>query len=652
MKKIMLMAGLFLLSFTMAACNAPSVDLPTPTGQPDESPTAPVLPTDALPEPGQPEFRSLIICLGQEPNTLYPYGGSNLAARSVQAAIYDGPIDIFLDGYQPVILETIPTLQNDDVEVVPVSASRGDLIVNTDDQVVLLDAGVNYYPAGCNDPSCAQRYSGSGQVEMDQMVVTYRLLPDVLWSDGQPVTAEDSVFAFRIASDPETPVSKYKIDRTQIYEVVDDVTVQWWGRPGFIDPTYPENFWSPLPFHAWSGYPAAELARAEAESRPPLGWGPYVFESWVRGESIRLVKNPNYFRAEEDLPAFDALTFRFLRDGESGISALGAGECDLLDSSLRLDSQLELLLEMESSGLLKVSVTETNLMERLDFGLQPASYDDGLGISDRPNLFGDVRTRQAIAYCLNRQGVVDQVFSGLTYVPTSFIPMAHSAYSTDTASYPFDPNQGIALLEQAGWLDTDENPATPRVSSGVTGLPDGVSLQLNYQTSSALQRRQAAEILAASLGECGIGVNVEHLSVNDLYAPGPEGPLFGRQFDLAVYAIGQSGLEPACFAYAADEIPAAGNDWLGVNIMGYRNADFDSLCQQARRSLPEQPAYQANYARLQSIFANDLPSIPLYARLKLAAMRPDMCNFALQPNLLFDFWNLEEWDVNPACRLP
>jgi peptide/nickel transport system substrate-binding protein len=175
---------------------------------------------------------------------------------------------------------------------VPVTVTRGDLIVNTSDEVILLDAGAEFFPAGCNDLACAERYSGSGEVEMDQLVVTFRILPEVLWSDGQPLTAEDSLFAFRIASDSATPVSKYKIDRTQIYEAVDELTIQWWGRPGFIDPTYPENFWPPLPFHAWGSLPAAELAGAESESRSPLGWGPYVFEDWTRGEWIRLRQTP------------------------------------------------------------------------------------------------------------------------------------------------------------------------------------------------------------------------------------------------------------------------------------------------------------------------------------------------------------------------
>jgi peptide/nickel transport system substrate-binding protein len=643
-------AGFLLLAFLLVACNVPISDAETPL----PAPATPTLESQApdMPEASQPESKYFTICLGQEPNTLYPYGNPNLAARRVLEALYDGPIDIFSDGYQPVILESIPSIQNDDVEIVPVSVTRGDLIVNTDHEVVLLDAGAEYFPPGCNDLSCAQRYSGSGEVEMDQMVVTFRILPDILWSDRQPLTAQDSVFAFRIASDAATPASKYKIERTQVYEAVDELTVQWWGRPGYLDPTYAENFWSPLPFHAWADIPASELAQAESESIPPLGWGAYLFEDWTRGESIRLRQNPNYFRSEEGLPAFEVLTFRFLPDRESGLAALTSGECDLLDSSLQLENQVELLLEMESRSTLKVAVTHTNVMERLDFGIRPASYDDGIDLGDRPNIFADVRTRQAIAYCLDRQRVVDEVLSGLTYVPDTFVAQSSLAHSGQAASYLFDPNAGIGLLEQAGWLNEDDNPNTPRISSGVQGVPDGIPLLLTYQTSEATQRRQVAEILAESLRECGIGIEISHLPSSVLYAPGPDGPLFGRQFDLSAYAVGLLGNQPACLYYTQSEIPSTANKWLGLNVMGYQNDNFDVLCQNARRSLPDQPDYQENFARLQTIFANDLPSIPLYARLKLAVSRPDLCNFSLTPNTLFDLWNLEELDFDPACRLP
>ncbi len=644
MNRKLLLPTLFLLM--TAGCSLPFAPQATATltaaAPQDATPTLAATMTPAAPT-------TLTVCLGQEPNTLYPYASPNVAARDVLAAIYDGPIDIFSNGYQPVILEKIPSVQNGDAQRAPVKVKRGDPVVDIHGQPVALDTGVTVFPSGCNDLACALLFDGQTELTLDQMVVTFRLKPGLLWSDGAPLTAADSVYAFGLASDPASPVSKYRIDRTQAYEALDDLSLQWWGRPGFIDPAYVENFWAPLPKHLWGAQSAQALLSADLTVRPPLGWGPYLFREWIPGQYLRLEKNPNYFRAAENLPVFESLVFRFLPDAESAISALTAGECDLLDTSLRLESQINLLRQLEKNHQARVAIATSPLMERLDLGLNPAAYDDGPGVNDRPNLMGDVRTRQAIAFCLDRQKVVDTVFSGLTSVPDSFVPSTHPLFSSETANYPHDSNRGIALLEQVGWKNEDGNPSTPRTALNISGILSGTPLTLKYWTTGATQRRQVAEILSASLAECGIGVTVEYFDPNDFYAPGPGGPLFGRQFDLAEYAITTAGSDPACAAFTGASIPDAANGWLGVNLSGYKNSDFDTLCSQSQHTLPDDAAYAGLWKQIQAIYANDLPSIPLYQRLKVLAARPDFCNLNVDSTTLFDLWNLEEYAISADC---
>src|SRR5215203_2303668 len=147
-------------------------------------------------------------------------------------------------------------------------------------------------------------------------------------------------------------------------------------------------------------------------------------------------------------------------------------------------------------------------MEWLSFGILPASYDNGYSIKDdRPDIFGDKRMRQAIALCLDRQKVVDTVLFGLSQVPDSYIPSDHPLHNGNLQAYPFNPASGNQILEQAGWLDHDNNRSTPRQALGVTNVPPATPLVLNYITSSATQRHQVAEILTQSLAECGIGLN-------------------------------------------------------------------------------------------------------------------------------------------------
>ena len=485
---------------------------------------------------------------------------------------------------------------------------------------------------------------------MDQVVATFRLLPDLKWSDGAPLTIQDSLYAFQLASDPATPGSKYLTDRTQSYEALDDLTAQWWGVPGFVDPTYADNFWAPLPKHLWGKLTAEQLAKADLVERPPLGWGAYTFTEWAKGEYIRFDKNPNYFRAEAGLPFFQTLVFRFVKDAPTGISALIAGQCDVLDSSVRLDGQIDLLTELERNNQVRLLTSTTPIMERLDFGIRPATYDDGVTSNDRPDLLGDVRTRQGIAYCLDRAKVVNTVLAGMSQVPDTFVPPSHSLLAESVAKYPFDVAQGIELLKSAGWSDPDNNPATPLVAAAVKGVPAGTPLVLHYATTSALQRQQVSETLKASLAQCGVGIELEYFPQEVFYAAGPDGLLFGRKFDLAEYAVAAFGGELTCSWLTQEQIPDAANRWIGLNVSGYSNPDFDLLCRQAMRTLPDQSEHASAYAQAQSIFANDLPFVPLYMRIKVAVTRRDLCNLRLDAFALNDLWSIEELDYKTACE--
>ncbi len=634
-----------------AACTAPAVATASPTSEISSTPDLQAATSQPQPAPTRSEPRTLTVCLGQEPNTLYPFGNLNSAARSVLGAIYDGPIDTFTNGFQAVIVKSIPAIEKADAQMVPVAVKRGDPVVDANGKDAVLDFGLNVFPSGCKEDACAIKYDGRADFKMDQLVVTFKLRPGLTWSDGQPLTAADSVFAYQLNLNSATPGSKYLVNRTNAYEAVDDTSVQWWGVPGFVDATYASNFWSPLPKHLWEKISPAELAKGDFKAHPPIGWGAYVFKDWVAGNYIKMEKNPAYFRAAENLPLFDNLVFLFVKDAATGISAMVSGQCDILDTSLRLEGELSLLTELQRSEQVKLVTSTTALMERLDLGIKPASYDDGYapGAGDRQNVLADVRTRQAIAYCSDRQKAVTTVLAGVSKVPDTFVSPLHPQFNAETQKYPYDMNAGVALLEQVGWVDEDKNPATPRVAMNVTGVVNGTPLVLNYVTTTALQRRQISEILAQSLQGCGFGINLKYYSQEEFFAPGPDGILFGRNFDMAEYALGAIGTEPPCAWFSTEQIPSKLNKWLGVNISGYSNPDYDAQCRKALGSMPGSQEYAAAYQSVQTLFANDLPSIPLYMRIKTAATRRDMCNFSLDDFAVNDLWNIEELDFGPNC---
>ena len=249
------------------------------------------------PEPTGP--RTLVICQGDEPDSLFRYGTDTFAADQILNAIYDGPIDTASFGYQPVILEKLPNLSDGDAVLSTVLVGEGDMVVDASGEVVELDANADppimLVPAGSTSEQ-AVAYQG-GDVEMEQLTSTFKLLPGLTWSDGTPLTASDSVYAFNLQADPDVLSNEYTTLRTASYEAIDDLTTVWTGIPGFRDASYGINFFTPAPEHVWGQFTAADLREAEESSRRPIGWGPYIIDEWVQGDLISMHKNPNYFRA-------------------------------------------------------------------------------------------------------------------------------------------------------------------------------------------------------------------------------------------------------------------------------------------------------------------------------------------------------------------
>jgi peptide/nickel transport system substrate-binding protein len=567
------------------------------------------------------------------------YGGGGLATRTILEAVYDGPIDSLNYTYSPVILEQAPTIGNGGAVLKPVPVKETEKIFDDFGAPSSLVPGVKYRPAGCTDSSCVATYAG-GTVMMDQLEATFTLKPDLLWSDGEPLTADDSLFSYELstASDTPDPAGMSRaIAGTKSYEKIDDRTVRWTGLPGNLDPWYSQRFWVPLPRHAWGKLSAAELMTADVSSRTPIGWGPYVIDSWTSGTEIVLSKNPNYFRAGEGLPHFDTLHFRFIgNEGRLGVSALISGECDVVDQTVYLDDQITEILNLQKQNTLQAFFITGTAWEHMDFNLQPAAVTV-------PVYFQDVRLRQATALCMDRQKVVDSALSGLSVVPDAYLPPQHPLYNKEVAKYAFDPEKGKALLDQIGWRDTDGDSATPRVAAGVSGVANGTPLIIHTSMTYTELRQKAVAILGASLLECGIGYVAEY-GDSTMFVGSVDGLVFGRLFDTVQFGW-ISGVEPSCELYTTAEIPNYDNGWAGVNPTGFSNAEYDQACDLAHRSLPGSASYTQNHFLAQRIFAEYLPSIPLYLTVKTAIARVGLTGLVMDPTAASALWNLEAIDM-------
>jgi peptide/nickel transport system substrate-binding protein len=628
------------MAAVLAACARPAdVQLPSPA--PTSAVTA-VVPTLPPPPP-----KTLVVCLKDEPDSLYLYsqaltqgGMGGPEANTILQAIYDGPYDIRTYRYVPVILQAVPSLENGQARLAPASLQLNDLYY---DPVTLgpksLKAGDSYLPVGCHDLSCAKTYK-SGTVEADQLVVDFTLRPDVLWSDGEPVTAADSVLSFNLDASAATPSTKYQVNHTASYVALDDRTVQWTGIPGYFDNEYPSDFWSPLPSHVLKGMSADQILADQDAARKPMGWGPYAIDSWQAGKSIMLSRNDRYFRAGEGLPAFDRLMFRFLGDQSgSAIEQLLTGECDVLDEGLLPASDLASLVAMQAQGKIQLVSVPGSQVERLDFDMAPV---DGLP------MLAAAPTRQALAGCINRAELVKQPYQGLAGLTDSYLPAQHPLYAPGAAP-AFDPAAAQAQLEASGWVDEDGNPATPRLSRRVPGVPDGTPLTLRLLTSDADVEPAVGKQIAHDLGDCGASVQLESEPSGTLQSPWPDGPVFGRHFDLAVWAW-PTVVSPLCEMFSGEQIAQAANP-LGFNDSGFNDSVYDLACRQVLLGLPDWDSYTEGARETQVIFQENLPALPLIQPPRLLAATPALCGLTVDASTFSALAGIEEIDTGSGCEI-
>lgn len=600
---------------------ADSTELPAPT--PEPSPT--ITPTPVPP-------KDLVVCVGGEPESLYMYGDQTAPAVAIRQALYESPYTSRGYAYQPLALEKLPSLADDDARLETIEVSEGDVVLSAGQEVGPLTRGMEVLNSGGEWVV----FDGS-PVSMNRLVVDFEFKP-LVWSDGTPVTAEDSVFSFRLAGDRAAPILDEQVRYTANYEAIDERTVRWTGLPGYLDTAYATRVWTPLPSHQLADIPAAKLPAADEVARMPLSFGAFVVDSWAEGKSIRLVPNPYYYRSAEGLPYLDSLTFRFLTPGNTTLPD-GYEGCNIITDDVLSFDALPDIDEAADAGSLVEHVAAAGVMEQIIFGVDSAAAYE----ADHPQWFRDARVRQAVTQCTDRQAMVDKLVFGRTMVMDTFIPDDHPLHPDDAEQWAYDPAAANALLDEVGMVDNDGDGIREEIGSTV---PFTVTLGTN---AGSVLRQQINEMVRDDLVECGIQVNPYTQEAGTWFAPGPGGTVFGRRFDMAQFAW-LNRVQPDCSLYLTENIPGplvdGFNGWQGVNVSGWSNEAYDAACRAALSLLPGQPGYDDAHQEAMRIFAQELPAMPLFTRMRLAATTPDVLDFALEAGQPSPLWNAFELDLD------
>jgi len=587
-------------------------------------------------QPEQAFNKEVVICIGEEPDSLYPYSRSRLsqATTHVLEGIYESMFTNLAYSYQARGIEKLPSLADGDAVIVPISVQEGDKVLDINEDVTTLAPGVRVKDSSGN----IVEFDGS-PISMPQMVVVFTLKP-LVWSDGVPVTADDSVYSFELAADPQTPTTKEQIKHTASYKATGDLSLEWKAVPGYLDADYFTNIWTPYPRHYWGEYSPGELLAAEEASRKPISHGPFVLSDWVDGDHLKLVKNENYYLAEEGLPRIDSIQIQFVPSSSQLMAQLLSGECDIGTSDGISFQDITFLLDAEKNGLLVPYFESGTVFEHIDFGINTIEGFE----NTQPDWFEDARVRQAFVMCTDRQRMVDELLHGRGEIVDAYVPSSHPLIPEEMTLWPHDVAAANVLLDQAGFPDADQDGLREDQQSGTP-----FKVNLLSSTGNEMGERIAA-IFQENLAECMIEVEVNFLNSDQYFADGPDGPLFGRQFDLAAFPWLISEI-PNCSLYLSSRIPGPSNDWNRNfnNETGFSNSEFDSACNAAMVALPGMPEYEQYHQEALRIWSEQMPIIPLFMRLKVAATRPGIVNFVVDPTQRSELWNLYEIDIEPAA---
>jgi ABC-type transport system substrate-binding protein len=258
-------------------------------------------------------------------------------------------------------------------------------------------------------------------------------------------------------------------------------------------------------------------------------------------------------------------------------------------------------------------------------------------------ILGDLRVRQAIAYCTNRPELIASVYpwlpeeeQGNLLMDTNIPRISWAAYYGDEVQkYPFDPEQGAALLEEAGWtMEADAPAGTIRTDA------NGEMLSLKFTTTNAAFRETWAAVFEEQMANCGI-------QILRLHAPGSWwfGSTTGlrrRDFELGAYAwVGESDPKGQTL-YACNQIPTPDNGWAGQNYMGWCNETASNAINAANNTLVRDERIE-QYKTFQIEFAKDMISLPVFQRAEGNAATQALVNFKPSPTEYYT-WNSYEWE--------
>ncbi|MGB1109123.1 MAG: peptide ABC transporter substrate-binding protein [Gammaproteobacteria bacterium] len=425
------------------------------------------------------------------------------------------------------------------------------------------------------------------------VAVTYTIAPGTRWNDGTPVTVKDVLFAWEVGKHPESGVTSgepyrrvlsidVKGDRTfTLHQDRVEYNYNALGDFGLI----PAHLERPIFEQDPATYRQRSLYRT-APTTPGLYIGPYQISGFEPGSHIVLTPSPTWNGGP--LP-FKKVVVKAIENTAALEANLLAGSVDMIAGEMGFLIDQALAFEKRHGRRFNVSYKPGLIYEHIDLNL------------DNPFL-QDKRVRQALLLSIDRQAISQQLFQGKQPVAQTMVSELDWTFDPTVTEYSYNPDKADALFKAAGWT---------RGGDGTLRNAKGEKLSLVLMTTAGNRTRELVEqVLQSQWKKAGVEILIRNEPARVFFGETVSKRAFPA---MAMFAWISSPETPPRTTLHSSMIPTQENAWEGQNYTGFNHAEVDGLIDTLETELDKEKRAKL-WTRLQQIYAEELPALPLYFR--------------------------------------